>query len=71
VLIVEYVGVGQSCWSSLDQDDVDEVVLTEAVSDETQKMLVRREKGFEGIVVGYRCKMFGLCVLYGETWMMD
>lgn len=51
VLIVEYVETGVLFCSSLVQDEVDEVVLIEAVSDELE-VLVRREKGLDGIVVG-------------------
>jgi hypothetical protein len=52
--MVEYVETALSCCSSLVLDDPDEVVLIEAVSDETLEVLVKREKGLEGIVVGYR-----------------
>lgn len=52
LLMVEYVETGVSfCSSSFVQDDVDEVVLIEDVSDEALEVLVRREKGLEGIVV--------------------
>jgi hypothetical protein len=51
LLMVEYVETGVSFCSSFVQDDVDEVVLIEDVSDEALEVLVRREKGLEGIVV--------------------
>lgn len=50
----EYVTVGVFFWSSLVHEDVDDVVLIEAVSDdEALDVLLRREKGLEmdGIVV--------------------
>jgi hypothetical protein len=50
--MVEYVETGVSFCNSFVQDDVDEVVLIEDVSDEALEVLVRREKGLEGIVVG-------------------
>jgi nitroreductase len=53
LLIVEYVGIEVFFCSSLDQDDVDEVVLIEDVSDEALEVLVKREKGLEGIVVSF------------------
>jgi hypothetical protein len=49
--MVECVETALSCCSNLVLDDLDEVVLIEAVSDETLQMLVRREKGLGGIVV--------------------
>jgi hypothetical protein len=52
LLMVEYVETGVSFCNSFVQDDVDEVVLIEDVSDEALEVLVRREKGLEGIVVG-------------------
>jgi hypothetical protein len=54
LLMVEYIETALSCCSSLVLDDLDEVVLIEAVSDETLEVLLKREKGSEGIVVGYR-----------------
>lgn len=48
LLMVEYVETGLLFCSSLVQDDVDEVVLIEAVSEELE-LLVRREKGLDGI----------------------
>jgi hypothetical protein len=51
LLMVEYVETGVSFCNSFVQDDVDEVVLIEDVSDEALEVLVRREKGLEGIVV--------------------
>jgi hypothetical protein len=51
LLMVECVETALSCCSNLVLDDLDEVVLIEAVSDETLQMLVRREKGLGGIVV--------------------
>ena len=48
LLMVEYDETGLLFCSSLVQDDVDEVVLTEAVSEELV-LLVRREKGLDGI----------------------
>jgi hypothetical protein len=50
LLMVEYVETGLLFCSSLVQDDVDEVVLIEAVSEELE-LLVRREKGLDGIFV--------------------
>jgi hypothetical protein len=52
LLMVEYVETGVSFCSSFVQDDVDEVVLIEDVSDEVLEVLVKREKGLDGIVVG-------------------
>lgn len=50
LLMVEYVETGLVFCSSLVQDDVDEVVLIEAVSEELE-LLVRREKGLDGILL--------------------
>lgn len=50
LLMVEYVETGLFFCSSLVQDDVDEVVLMDAVSEELE-VLVRREKGLDGIFV--------------------
>jgi hypothetical protein len=52
LLMVEYVETGVSFCSSFVQDDVDEVVLIEDVSDEALDVLVKREKGLDGIVAG-------------------
>jgi hypothetical protein len=52
LLMVEYVETGVPFCSSFVQDDVDEVVLIEDVSDEALDVLVKREKGLDGIVAG-------------------
>jgi hypothetical protein len=46
------VETGVPFCSSFVQDDVDEVVLIEDVSDEALDVLVKREKGLDGIVAG-------------------
>jgi hypothetical protein len=51
LLMVEYVKTVLSCCSSLVLEDLDEVVLIEALSDETMDMLLRHEIGLGGIVV--------------------
>jgi hypothetical protein len=51
LLMVEYVETVSSCCSSLVLEDLDEVALTEALSDETLDMLLRRENGLNAIVV--------------------
>lgn len=51
LLMVEYVDTALSRSSSLVLEDLDEVVLIEALSDETLDMLLRRENELKGIVV--------------------
>jgi hypothetical protein len=48
LLMVEYVETGVLFWSKLVQEDVEEVVLIESVSEEALlEVRVRREKGLE------------------------
>jgi len=62
--MLEYVVMGVFFCSSLVHDDVEEVVLIEAVSDdddeEALELLVKREKGMDGIVVRF----------VGDGWMI-
>lgn len=55
--MLEYVVVGVFFCRSLVHDDVEEVVLIEAVSDDEEEealeLLVKREKGLDGIVVRF------------------
>lgn len=62
LLMVEYVETGLPFCSSLVQDDVDEVVLMEDVSEELE-LLVRREKGLDGIFVG--CDRWCMVLVWG------
>jgi len=55
--MLEYVVMGVFFCRSLVHDDVEEVVLIEAVSDEEEEealeLLVKREKGLDGIIVRF------------------
>ena len=58
LLMLEYVVMGVFFCRSLVHDDVEEVVLIEAVSDEEEEeealeLLVKREKGLDGIIVRF------------------
>lgn len=67
LLMVEYVETGLFFCSSLVQDDVDEVVLIEAVSEELE-LLVRRENGLDGIFVDM---MDEVCFWYGSLVLLS
>lgn len=61
--MLEYVVMGVFFCRSLVHDDVEEVVLIEAVSDDEEEaleLLVKREKGLDGIVVRF----------VGDGWMI-